>query len=453
MESGTVEHNFMEIATNLLSRTSASLSRKSASTMALSSTITGILGSQNGVAVDEIANHPPEVMLSSSTLLCAEGEADSNNTWKTQWPNVTLPGFGAIASSMLDISHSQAAVFAPILREDTGETAEWLEYAFKAALPPVKYTVSNGIRSSPLASEITEHDVGGAHDNTRHLDDLFGGPSSPTLRIPAWQIAHAEMVEEGIMYDYYSHPPYKLAIDRILNWSNKDNHGQRRTMDVLEEEGGLQVAGTELIPCDDMLLSLDLNPTPDLGSIEISGNESYHKNHDNAHDNNEHEKPASSDNPGGGYCSAIFYPVYDASSSNGVAIISGVVVEMFSWKDFFTNMIPGHGGHEVRVVVKSTLKLPDGSHRSQAGTYSVDDYGVVYIGPGTVDNSHAEMMKSYTFGYPSDGVTYTFEVYPNNDMLCYKNGVSKQPMFLSIIAACFFFLSVFVFFVYDYFVK
>lgn len=135
--------------------------------------------------------------------------------------------------------------------------------------------------------------------------------------------------------------------------------------------------------------------------------------------------------------------------------MTGVIAEMFSWTDLMADVMYGTVlFHEVRVVINSKYRLPDGSERTTIATYLVSHDGATFLGQGRItEDRHEAMMEEYSFSFPrDDAITYVLEVYPT-DELCYDTGVSNKPMFLSIIAACFFFLSVFVFFVYDYFVK
>ncbi|KAL9179241.1 hypothetical protein ACHAXT_008531 [Thalassiosira profunda] len=467
-ETQVLEDNFLEISTMLVAHTAKSMDGKASSARALSKTYTGVLGDPNGATN---GNHPPGVMLSSATLACAE-EAENAN-WKTNWPNVTLPGHDEIGSSLLESSQSRATVFAPLLRGK--EAGEWEAYAAAHALPSVKDTVSHGIRSSNIFQQVKGHGRG------------LQGEVAETLSIPAWQVAPVELLNEGIMWDYYSHPSYRSPIDRILSWEEEareggmddmdgmhaeemgHHHDHRRSLTTHEEMAARAppVAATELIPCSKTLLPLHLNPPLkaehiDLEAPSLEGT-GYEGHVDHGHDH----RWLSTEDAADPFCSAVFYPVYDAiPSSPGSSNISGVVAEMFSWTDVMAGVLYGTViFHEVRVVIGSTYRLPDDGHeghrtleeggeRTTLATYLISHEGTTYIGAGRItEERHEAMMQEYEFSFPrDDAVTYTFEFYPT-DELCYDHGVSQKPLYLSIIAACFFFLSVIVFFVYDYFVN
>ena len=441
MEEDVLRQNFVEISTMLVAGTSQSLDRKASSTKALSKTHTGILGVQRERGP---ANHSPLVME------CAI----------SSWPNVTLPGYDEIGSTMLDVSHSRAAVFAPLLWGE-GAALEWEAYAVDNALLSVRDVVSNGIRSSDFLlqengsshSDMERHDLQG---DTGPMDQaLFGDSSSSmsTLRVPAWQVAPAELMTEGIMWDYYSHPQYKAPIDRILRWNNEGSIDRGRRSMVTHEEmaagEGPLVAATELIPCGETLLPLQLNAVPNTDPIHLSGH---------GHEGNTHgcHRSLLTGTTSEGVCSALFHPVYDAQTSgsdNSQANISGVTVEIFSWTDIFMDIYHGHVNDVAQVVIESKLKLPDGNHRSKLASYLVHSGGASFIGMGRlVGQGHEDMLETYEFSFPNDNVIYSFEIYPTQEM-CDRVGTSKKPTFLAIIASCFFLLSVLVFFVYDYFVK
>lgn len=455
MEAEVIQHNFIEISTMLIDDTVKSLEQKASGTKALSNIFTGVLGKQKE---EGYANHNPRVMLSPSTMSCVAENMLEDDTidWKTQWPQVTLPGHDMIGSAMLGASLSRAAVFAPLLWEDQG-AVEWEAYAADHALAHVKEDVAGGIRSSD------NNNLEGENSGFR---DLQESTETSTLRVPAWQIAPVEMMKEGIMWDYYSHLPYKSSIDRLLN-RNKEaeemNHVHgRRSLTTHADMQDIPVASTELIPCSGTLLPININPVPHKDPIILSGKPDLAPSEHSGHDYIGSGKPSGTEESSGdGVCSAIFYPVYDASplESNGTAKISGVVAEVFSWEDIFKNTNHGYGAHgdsshEIYVVVESKLRLPDGSVRSRVASYIVGSTGATFAGSERLsENAHWEMQQSYEYSFSGDSVTYSFEIYPHNDLMCYSNGISKQPMFLSIIAACFFFLSVIVFFVYDYFVN
>ena len=443
MESDVIQNNYMGTTTVVITDLSHSIDDKSASVRAFSKIYSGILGTEQGDSVLRTANHPPSVMASQQTLDCA---ADEEFNWMNSWPNVTLPGYDSIGSAMLGVSHSRAAVFAPLLRKDD---VGWEKYAADTALPPVKGVVSGGIRNS---SSSTARDLQG--------DDTFTTTSN--LRAPAWQIAPVELSEGGIMWDYYTHPPYKEPIDRILNWNEDgDNgegsphdHGQGRSMITHKKMASMgQPSGffTELMSCSDTLLALEQNPVPHDDPITLSGHDGQHSNEEELHQHAQAEET-------GDACTAIFHPVYATSpfgGSNSESKISGVVAEIFSWADLLSASMNGqYGVHELRAVLESTLKLPDGTHRTKAATYLVTDNIATFLQSGrATESQHEDMMVSYEFEFPHDNdITYSIELYPT-DNVYYKNAVTKKPMYLAIIAACFFILSVLVFFVYDYFVK
>jgi len=444
MESDVLHSNFADISTNLAADTARSLDRKASSTKALSKLYTGILGTQRETGP---MNESPSVILSSSALECTEGK---DGDWKRIWPNVTLPGHDEIVSAMLGVSKSRAAIFAPFL---WGNRLAWEEYAANEALPQVKDVASDGIRSSSGYS-VQEDPKDTERDQQAFIDDFS---LLSNLRVPVWQVAPAELMEEGIMWDLVSHPPYKAPIHRILEWTNEEEEGKlgddfrRRSMSshdamVASAVGEPPVVSTELIPCAKTLLPVHLNPVPNVDPIQLSGHsDEHHGGHRRSQSVGEAE----------GLCSAFFYPVYDAhpserSSSN----ITGIVAEIFSWTDVFMHLNHGQVHNVAEVIIESKLSLPDGSHRPhQSASYLLNADGASFVGMGRlVGKGHKEMM--HTFGYSNlgDNLTYTFEVYPS-DELCYKEGISGQAAFLSVIAACFFFLSVFVFFVYDYFVN
>ena len=440
MESDVQQNNYMGTTTVVITDISHSIDDKSASARAFSKMYSGILGTEQGDNVLRTANHPPSVMASQQTLDCA---ADEKFNWMNSWPNVTLPGYDSIGSAMLGVSHSRAAVFAPMLMNDE---VGWQKYAADTALPPVKGVVSGGIRTSPAST--ARRDLQG--------DDTFTTTSK--LSAPAWQIAPAELSAGGIMWDYYTHPPYKEPIDRILNW-NKDgvngeglphDNGHGRSMvthDMMAAMGQPSGFATELMSCSDTLLPLELNPVPHYDPIVLSAHneEEIHNQHAQAEET-------------GDACTAIFHPVYAASpfgGSNSESKVSGVVAEVFSWADLLSASMNGqYGIHEIRAVLESTLKLPDGTHRTKAATYLMTDNIATFLQSGrATESQHEDMMVSYEFEFPHDtAITYSIELYPT-DNVRYKNGVTKKPMYLAIIAACFFILSVLVFFVYDYFVK
>lgn len=485
MESEVLEHNFNEISTMIVADVVKHLEDKASSTRAMSQAFSGILGAERAPsspagglgggarslnadptpsatmgtesnmhhmenrfpdpASDMYAavDHPPSVMLSPSAMECASA---NGGDWMSPWPNVTLPGYNAIGSAMLGVSHSRAVVFAPLLRDYEG-SLEWQEYAAGASLPATRDTVAKGIRSS-----------GGDAIEYQHL---FEG--SGYLRAPAWQIAPAQLMDEGIMWDYYSHPQYKGSIERIVKWDREsrqpeanghDNgHDQRRSVLTHDEMGEPIVAGTELFPCEDALLPVHLNPAPNMPPIALAG--TVNGGHD-LHRRRTLESPPVEGSGGADVCTAIFHPVYDTSPSSGPdspANLTGVVAEVFTWSDVLMDIVNGHGKHEVRVIVESSMTLPDGSEQLKSATYIVDDYGATLIERGRVTESRHEAMKQcYDFAFANDAMTYKLHIYPT-DVLCHEYGISKTPAFLSVIAACFFFLSVIVFFVYDYFVK
>ena len=417
MESEVLEDNFVEISTMIVSDTTRSLGDMASSTRALSETYTAILGEGN------------------------------DSCGVSSWPYVTLPGHDSIASAMLQVSHSRAAVFAPLLHGDE-EVSQWEAYAVENAPPSVEDVVSDGIRSS-------EGGVG--------KDQGLFSESAP--RVPAWQVAPADLMQaEGIMWDYYSHPPYKASVDRILMRNKEMKERRRRRLTSLEEEmasssegGETPVAATELIPCSETLLPLHLNPAPRPNPISDHDHWEGDGHRRLRHLSSEEEAEVDVDD----FCTAIFYPVYDATPSPSNrklarADVSGVAAELFSWSDMLGSSYQWHSYtlHEVRVVVESRLKLPDGSYRSTVATYSVEDGVARLLGQGrSTELGHEEMVQKYEFNFPGDDeVEYLFEVYPT-DELCYQSGVSKRPVYLTIIAACVFGVSVLVFFVYDYYVK
>ena len=491
MESGVLKHNFIEISTSLVADTVKSLEDKAMSARALSTMYAGILGTTAGGSTmaystnatgdgrssgTPSANHSPLVMLSPSAAACAADPILAS------WPNVTLPGFDAIASAMLGVTGSCAAIFAPLLRDDNA-SATWEQYATDNALSPVRAVVSDGIRNGVMdgrrvQKELAEEnfDVDAAlpaattgnsgedqalHENRDMLfDHSSSASSSSSLRFPAWQIAPVQLMNEGIMRDYYSHPPYKAAIDRLLKWEEeRGQHGEEMSDDSQGRsiKPHTPVAATALVPCEEMLLPLHLTAVPKKTRIKLSG-----ADYDTSHglhrrsrylEHDVREQPLTEND---GLCSAIFHPVYDAlpsSESDHAPTMSGVVAEVFSWTNILKNIVNGHGPHKIRVVISSNLKLLDGSGvRSSVASYEVTESGASYIDNARIiDDHHLDMMQSYDFSFEmDDDMTYTFEMYPEDIRW---TDLSKRPMFLSIIAACFFFLSVMVFFVYDYFVK
>ena len=464
MENDVFEHNYLDMFSILVAGTVKDLNSKVSSTIVFSNMYSGILGTANGDSVLRTANHPPSVIASSDTLACA---TEDNFNWKTVWPNVTMPGYESIGSAMLTVSRSRAAVFAPFLLE---KGRKWEEYATDTALPPVRGVVSNGIRYPSTSSSATatkaaeDRHTAEDHDHPRQMD-VSSWQTAP-IRVPAWQIAPVELVEGGIMWDYYSYGPYQLPIDRILKWkwdedvvvmhahSHDTPHlfGNHYTIPGTQKLPGF---ATELMPCNEMLLSLELNPVPLDDPFVYASHGDHEHNHGTSN--------PSSDNSGGDFCTAIFNPVFATSPNEGSTtvtsnIIAGVVVEMFSWTDIFQNTIRGIGHdeelHEVNVVLESKLKLPDGTYSTKSASYCITDYGATLIPPGqmTENDDFADMIHSYEYPTFDENITYSIDVYPVN-YAGHTAGVTKQPMFLAIIAACCFLLSVLVFFVYDYFVK
>ncbi|KAL7547034.1 LOW QUALITY PROTEIN: hypothetical protein ACHAWF_010347 [Thalassiosira exigua] len=448
METDVLRGQFAEISATLLSITTKDLERKAGSARALSMMYTSLLGEELADNPDP-TNYPPSVMLSPEASMCAATIVDQGGHWRTPWPYVTLPGHDRIGSALLDASGSRAGVFAALLNGKEGgvgtETTEWEAYATENALPLVKDVVANGIRISNSSTA----DMSGGHDQG-HRD--MAGTVLPMLRAPAWQVAPAEMMQEGIMWDYFSHLPYRDAIERILQFGAVEEIDEDEMTTAIHEDRGegdaIMAAITELIPCTDTLLPLHLNPRRKEDPIEIKRADGHLHNH--------HEHRDLSDGLGE-FCSAIFYPVYNAPLSSATPrIISGVVSEVFQWSDILQNIInPNAKFHKLRVVIESCLALPDGGCRPSAATYEINHLtGAHALGPGRItEPQHEPMVQSYNFSLPNDeSMTYTIDVYPT-DELCYEMGVSKEPIYLSIVAACFFLLSIIVFFVYDYFVN
>eukprot|EP00571_Detonula_confervacea_P006312 CAMPEP_0172322758 /NCGR_PEP_ID=MMETSP1058-20130122/46824_1 /TAXON_ID=83371 /ORGANISM="Detonula confervacea, Strain CCMP 353" /LENGTH=195 /DNA_ID=CAMNT_0013038581 /DNA_START=30 /DNA_END=614 /DNA_ORIENTATION=- len=195
MESSVFEHNFIEISTMIIADTVKSLDDKASSTRAFSQIYAGILGVQhaqhvvmgggnNNDAILNRTNHPPSVVLSPAAKECVGDNSGDDNHWMNGWPNVTLPGYDAIGSSMLDVSNSRATVFCPLVW-DVQEVA-WEEYAANNALSLVKDVVSNGIRMSGLNQDDSNEpaslrDLQG--ENRASLDNLHDTSlSSSALR-------------------------------------------------------------------------------------------------------------------------------------------------------------------------------------------------------------------------------------------------------------------------------
>ena len=435
MERDVLKNQYLELSTILITTTLRCIEDKAASVRTLSKMYSGILGTETGDNVLRTANHPPSVIASEETLACA---AENRFNWKNTWPNVTMPGYDSIGSAMLVVSQSRAAVFAPLL---DGNGKDWEKYAADTALPPVKGVVSGGIRTSTSAELFR---------------NLQGDSSStPKLQVPAWQIAPEELTEGGIMWDYYSHPPYRGAIDRILEWKKDVDAGlvsggytrHGRTLSSHQEiadAGGPPGFPTELMPCSDTLLPLYLNPVPIDNPIMLTNSEGEKAQRSLASDGGDEDM-----------CTAIFYPVYAASPFEGgsTSDVAGFAAEMFSWTDVLQETLASYGPHEVRVVLESKLDLPDGTYRTKAATYIVEDYSATFLQTGRATESQFEWtMLSYTSQVPDSDISYTIEVYAT-DHVGYLQTYVKEPMFLIIIAALFFLLSVIVFFVYDYFVK
>lgn len=436
MEHTVNTSTFNQISTNLVADSVKSLNKKASSTKALSKTFTGILGVQSEkFPADKPVNEPPSVIVSPKILQCAERERAEGMSanWKRIWPNVTLPGHDAIVSAMLEVSKSRAAVFAPLL---WGDHAAWEEFAAAEALSLVEDIVSNGIRNSEYLVD---------EEQTLSSDSL----SSLNIRVPVWQVAPAELMNEGIMWDLFSHPPYKAPIDRILNWRKEEEEApdvdqMPRSLKNHEKMGGRPpVAATELIRCNETLLPIHRNSITDMDQIQLSG--SGDKNLLYGHRRSRSPETAND------VCSALFYPVYDNfTSDDGPANITGVVAEIFSWSDIFMQI---HHGSSKKVEVVIESKLEGSNEPPTTASYHVDNNEVRFVGLGRrVDHGDGALVQKYDFSFDQDAVIHTFEIY-SIGRVCYHDMVSRKPSFLAIIAACFFFLSVIVFFVYDYFVK
>jgi hypothetical protein len=393
MEEDVWQQMYSEISTLLAADTVKSLDLKASTARALSRTYTGVLGAPPGATA------------------CA---ADRD------WPNVTLPGFDEIATTLLDASESRAAVFAPLLWGEAS-AVEWETYATGVAVPPLEDVVSDGIRSND-----------GRSDSLSSLQ-----PANVSLQVPAWQVAPAVLAEGGIMWDYYSYPPYRAPIERILKWNQEEE----------TTEGGSRplVAATELMPCNDTLLALRLAA---VDPIQLSG-----------HGSDNVDRFILSLGPEAkGVCSAVFYPVYDTHPSISAgpdaarAVISGVVAEVFSWSDVFMDIYHGQVHDVALVVVESKANLPYGSSPSVA-TFLVRNDGASFVGHGRhVEEKYEEMGTTRNFSFPNDEMVYSFQIYPTEELRNSIGGWTNTRIFLAIIAACFFFLSMLVFFMYDYFV-
>jgi hypothetical protein len=397
MEMTALKHEFNDIAALIIGNSMRILDSSGTSLSGLGEVYTGMFNEGESVAW----NHPPSVMLSPSST-CANDES-----WKSSWSNVTLPGYNEIATSILNITAYRTIAFAPLLLDVDNRVNEWEEYANINALSEVRDVVSNGIRGS-----------------TKNI-------TASSVLFPAWQVSPKEVMREGMMWDLYSHPLYNSPLSHILS--------------TLDDGVGV-VAATELMTCGDNLL-----PVGTTKEIPTSQPED--------HSGLQHRGLLSEDDN----CISVFAPVKksfptNTSSNNIVGVVTGVL----AWKDILVYHSYGHKDLEwhhgqrggVHVVIRSTAKQSNGSIVTNHATYLVDDHQALYLGPGEdhIDSKHSAMMQSYIYTFPNDGVSYTVEVHPTDES-CATYGISKQPMVLAVIAASFFFLSTLVFFVYDYFVN
>ena len=130
----------------------------------------------------------------------------------------------------------------------------------------------------------------------------------------------------------------------------------------------------------------------------------------------------------------------------GHVIIDGVIEWPDSTADtIFSGTFRLHACADFRIYVVGSLS------DTSIAVFWIDSATFLQTGRAT-ESQFEWTMLSYTFQVPDNDISYTIEVYAT-DHVGYLQTYVKEPMFLIIIAALFFLLSVIVFFVYDYFVK
>jgi len=429
-------------------------------------------------------DHASSVMLSDKARATCGDSTTSNNEWKTHWPYVTLPGYENYIESMLTVTEDRAIFFAPVVPDEN--VSAWEDYARRVALEPAKRAAAGGIRTPSgdiVEYEVQEVDSSGGESNPNHRffqrlmqgittdeghlhKDQLPMKSNTTftnedgglmpVRVPIWQLSPAKLIDDGLMWDVYKHPPYTEALDRVLQAQSS-------------------ITATKIIPCTDLLIPFQLTDPPSsklhhdvvmdyidgttTGQDIVNHGAHGHQTGDVA------EHGAQGQSLGEGVCSAIFAPVHSSSTPglHNSAHVTGVVANIYSWEDLLaasSNPVRRSTGHDtvtadIFVVVTSKLDegLPFESYQSIPATYYVTEHGAEFRGMGrNIHQQHADMMLKYDFKLPFCKVVYSFEVYPT-DLLCSSYGISSTPTFLALIACCFVVLSTLVFFIYDYFVN
>jgi len=398
MENELIEAEFAQYSSSMAVSTVQILEKQALSLRGLGNMYTSIFGSEEVPPY----NHPPSVILNTDGTT-----SDDGSTWKTSFPNVTIPGYNEIAANLIGIAELRSATFSPLLMYS--ETGAWEEYARNNALPRAIEVVQKGIRKATLGLSTT----------------------TPSFSVPAWQVAPAEVMTDGIMWDLYSHEPYRQSIDHVVTKYNKSGN----------------FASTGLLPCDATLIPVHKlssttaatdNDTKSSMSIGTSRNTKGWS------------LPANMDDA----CTAIFIPVYNVfpTATSADADLSGFVTGVFSWTD-----ILAIGGKrfvsDLRVVIRTEFLLSDGSYQSFVVTYNVNEDAATLLGTDAiVDPEHQDMVETFTFSFPGDTTIYSFDIHSTDELETHY-GVSNKPVQLSVVAACFFILSTLVFFIYDYFVK